>query len=188
MLPSRRILTSTTSPTATQNDNNSNINSTTIQQHILTTASPNQNAANFATSCYNNARTPFAIHEILGLASAATQMPTSAMSTANIGASNLFSTSSCSASRLSQFENNAAAAAAASYFMPISSQSYYQTNFLDPTLAMSLPQSSCQSHLFQHLEMNPTSFITANMSNLDYSNNVGNLEGQSKNYTQKIFF
>lgn len=154
MLPSRGILAS-----ASPNNNNTtttNNNNNSLQQQI--------NAGNFATACYNNARTPFAIHEILGLASAATQMP-------NMAGANLLNASTTNCSRLSSFENNAAAAAA--YFMP---QSYYQASFLDPNLSasMNLSQSSCQSQLFPQLDMNPASFITANMSNLDYNN--GNLE------------
>lgn len=165
MLPSRGIL----SPVSPSN-NNTTTNNNSLQQQI--------NIGNFSTTCYNNARTPFAIHEILGLASAATQMP-------NMTGANLFAASSSanfSCSRFNSFENNAAAAAA--YFIP---PSYYQANFLESNLnaSMTLPQSSCQSQIFPQLDMNSASFITANMSNLDYTN-TANLD--SKNFKNSLIF
>uniref|UniRef100_A0A915DKB2 Uncharacterized protein n=1 Tax=Ditylenchus dipsaci TaxID=166011 RepID=A0A915DKB2_9BILA len=113
----------------------------------------------FASACYNNARTPFAIHEILGLASAG----------------GMVNSNGCS-SRLtsSSFEGSAAAAAATYFHIPpassqASSSSYCQTTYLDPSL---MTNGNCSSQLFP-LEMSSTSFI---MPSFDYtsSGTVGN--------------
>ncbi|KAI1721471.1 homeobox domain-containing protein [Ditylenchus destructor] len=123
-----------------------------------------QLAPSFATACvYNNARTPFAIHEILGLAAASTSGGSFPGMMGN-GSAGL---PGCS--RFSTFDNPATGAC----FMPPHSHSGVN-NFMEPTAMLSaMPtMGSCQPQLFP-LEVN-TSFGPGHSSTFDYScSNIG---------------
>lgn len=152
-------------------------------------------AAALSSFCYNgnNARTPsFAIHEILGLASAsaaaAAAMP---VSFAMVNGFNHFTdnnlTNALPASPINRltnlnsgFDNSAAAATA--YFIPGTTQSHYQ-NFLDTASFSPMMQNGAaasSSHLFPLDVNSASSFISnaAQMTNpFDYSN-MSNADGK----------
>lgn len=156
-----------------------------VDSSIMQSISPNQlsfssiptsirssPSLSFASACYNNARTPFGIHEILGLASASaavsnstSQMPLAMVNNfcaAASSPSNRGSISSAStATAAITFEN-----AAATYFIPTSAQPYCH-NFLDPSIQNSnLSTASFSTSQLFPLDINSAPF---QMHMLDYS-------------------
>lgn len=103
----------------------------------------------FASSCYNNSRTPFAIQEILGLnvASAALGMPGMRPS----------------------LTDNVDNVMQPTYFMPNAhSQSYAQSCFLDPTTNGNAATMASMSGMFP-LEMNSANFMSHIPTTFDYT-------------------
>lgn len=109
----------------------------------------------FTSNCYNNARTPFGIHEILGLnnvsatvSNSTSQIPLTMLNNYNASSSNSLNRNSISTTSTAAitFEN---ATTAATYFIPTSGQPYCH-NFLNPSIQNSnlSATSLCSSQLF----------------------------------------
>lgn len=88
----------------------------------------------FTSNCYNNVRTPFGIHEILGLSNtpathsnSSSQLPLTMINNFSISSSNSVNRNSTTSTA---FENPSTAS---TYFIPTSENQYYH-NFLDPLI------------------------------------------------------